>query len=603
MKQCRFSQWVIFWALLFLSTAYAERGNEIPHQFLKIVSGDHQLPIVSQPTVLKHTLLSFGDTYGSAVKVFAPDSLVKPHEVSESRSRAYLPDMDQLWVFYRAASGSNNSIFSGNIRALALPLSVRQSGLLTDTPLYISSDREEIITHEKVLPQDVNYLIRRQIGIYNNIGWHMTERENSIILKHLTRIDMHKISSIEFEIDGMVKGLNFRFSRKASGIPTHIVTWQDIPKVIIEHKTTQRVKLDIASILQNITGTMEDRLPLYLIEIIVFIDKTKFTDEHAAIKIPLFISSPEGDKSTRLLPPAILTPKIDVKNLILTLRDVPLSTDVKANLYLRWLTIILYVVFFIWVLIFWRLRTTQRNFFVGNRQGLNLLLLLTVLVYTFLRKFFSINLSIEGEEIGLLIFSAFAALHAWRWHLQFSPVKRFDVKLSWMVGQGKWPPLAVWVLTATILVIMVVVQWQVPFTATEEQIFMTNLAASDMSSALEILILRVLLILNEQVLNLPVMLAFGYGFLPWIWAFSLKKKLDLTEILYSFFAIILIESLFFRVALVMLIATAVMLSVNLEPIAEQLAIIAYFSLVTGAVLAALSLRKGDKTAVDIPNRE
>jgi hypothetical protein len=62
-------------------------------------------------------------------------------------------------------------------------------------------------------------------------------------------------------------------------------------------------------------------------------------------------------------------------------------------------------------------------------------------------------------------------------------------------------------------------------------------------------------------------------------------------------------SLYFSVALVMLVATAAVLSVKLQPIAEQLAIVAYYCLVIGTVQAAWALRKGDKKTVDIPNRE
>jgi hypothetical protein len=601
MKQHRFSQWAVFWVILFFGTAYAASNNEIPRRVLKIVSGDHQLPIVLQSTVLKRILLSFGDTHGSAVKLLAPDRQVKPNEVSESRSGQDLLDMDRIWMIYREASGTSNSIFSGNIQALDSPLSVRQSGLLTDTPLDISSDGGNIIWQKKILPQNVDYLIRRQLGIHKELSWHMIEEGNSIILKHPLRIDMDKISSIELDINSAVYKVNFQYSRKASGRRANKLLWEDIPKDIVEHKTRQRIRFDFTSIRQNILGNKEDSLPLYLIEIIIFIDKTKFTDGQINLNIPQLIAYFDDASLVRISSEVILTPKFDTKNSILTLPDVPLSTDVAANLYLRWLTIILFVAFFLWALILWQLRTTQRNFFVGNRYGIYLLLLQAALVYAFLVKLSILNPSIEGGEIGLLIFSAFAALHAWRWRVQLSLVNQLDVKVGWIVDQGKWPPLAVWALTGAILLIMVVVQWQVHFTATEEQAFMTNLAASDMSSVLEMLILRVLLIMNEQVLNMPVMLAFGYGFLPWIWAWALGHMKNWK----IFFAskVEKVASLCFRVALAMLVVTGVMLSVNFKPIAEQLAIIAYFCLVTGMVLEAWSMRKGDKMAVDIPNRE
>ena len=62
-------------------------------------------------------------------------------------------------------------------------------------------------------------------------------------------------------------------------------------------------------------------------------------------------------------------------------------------------------------------------------------------------------------------------------------------------------------------------------------------------------------------------------------------------------------SLYFSGALVMLVATATVLSVKLQPIAEQLAIVAYYCLVIGTVQAAWALRKGDKKTVETPNSE
>jgi hypothetical protein len=62
-------------------------------------------------------------------------------------------------------------------------------------------------------------------------------------------------------------------------------------------------------------------------------------------------------------------------------------------------------------------------------------------------------------------------------------------------------------------------------------------------------------------------------------------------------------SLYFFGALVMLVATAMLLSIELQPIAEQLAIMAYFCLVIGTVQAILALRKRDKKTVEAPNNE
>jgi hypothetical protein len=62
-------------------------------------------------------------------------------------------------------------------------------------------------------------------------------------------------------------------------------------------------------------------------------------------------------------------------------------------------------------------------------------------------------------------------------------------------------------------------------------------------------------------------------------------------------------SLYFYGALVMLVATVAVLSVKLQPIAEQLAIIAYYSLIIGTVQAVWALCKRDKKIVEIPSSE
>ena len=62
-------------------------------------------------------------------------------------------------------------------------------------------------------------------------------------------------------------------------------------------------------------------------------------------------------------------------------------------------------------------------------------------------------------------------------------------------------------------------------------------------------------------------------------------------------------NLYFSGALAMLVATAAVLSFKLEPIAEQLAVVAYYCLVIGTVQAIWALRNGDKKTVEIPNSE
>lgn len=752
MKQSRFAQWAFFAALLFVGTACAASHNETPHQALEIVSEDHQLPIVSQPPVLKRMPLSLGDTHGSVVKLTAPDRYVEPYTVRQPDTGLNFLGMDELWVTYRAASGSRNCILSGNIRALGSPLSAGQSELLPDVSLNVSSGGKKIygdpiILDGKVLPRDVNYLIRREIGMYDNTGWRMVDKGKLVVFMHLMRVDIHKISSIEFEMDSAVERVNFRLSREASGKPTDILEWQDIPKDIVEYGAKRRVRLDFASVIQqNLPGTLQGSLPLNLVEMIVFIDKDAiangvapinrldsyydtpgsavqsssiralsyserigsnlwrwrmslsslyklqldkvvFTDGQIIVDNPACIAAFEDAALVSLPPQVMLMAKPDTKNSIPALRDAPLPTVATANLYLRWLTLAVFVVFAAWVLIPWRQGTVQRNvlalwndlvklngrssrswnvlgkvngnFFVAMRQGLNLLLLLVVLTYGLLGsgKYPFINSSIEERQIGLLIFSAFAALHAWRWHVQFSMRKRVDVIARWIVGQGKWPPLVVWALTGAILIIMVIVHYLAHITSAEGQKFVANLAASDASGALEMLILRGSLALTEQGLNLPVSVAFGYGFLPWLSSWGYRclffgarfMRGDLVALLlYGFglkhigqpgenyfftlgalalvFALrtwlLAIEprfrglfpaaaeriyaeagSLYFFGALVMLVATATLLSVKLQPIAEQLVIVAYYCLVIGTVQAAWALRKGDKKTVDIPNKE
>jgi hypothetical protein len=62
-------------------------------------------------------------------------------------------------------------------------------------------------------------------------------------------------------------------------------------------------------------------------------------------------------------------------------------------------------------------------------------------------------------------------------------------------------------------------------------------------------------------------------------------------------------SFYFFGALVTLVVAATVLSVKLELIAEQLAIVSYYCLVVGTAQAIWALRKGDKKTVEAPNNE
>ncbi|MBT5032406.1 MAG: hypothetical protein HOM55_08955 [Proteobacteria bacterium] len=62
-------------------------------------------------------------------------------------------------------------------------------------------------------------------------------------------------------------------------------------------------------------------------------------------------------------------------------------------------------------------------------------------------------------------------------------------------------------------------------------------------------------------------------------------------------------SRYFFVALVILVETAILLSIGFQSIAEQLAIIVYYCLVIGTVQAILAPRKRDKKTVEAPNNE
>ena len=61
-------------------------------------------------------------------------------------------------------------------------------------------------------------------------------------------------------------------------------------------------------------------------------------------------------------------------------------------------------------------------------------------------------------------------------------------------------------------------------------------------------------------------------------------------------------SLYFSGALVGLLGTALLLSVKLDPFAEQLAVIVYFCLVVGTVKEIVSLRRTQSSRTDSPRQ-
>lgn len=382
-----------------------------------------------------------------------------------------------------------------------------------------------------------------------------------------------------------------------------------------------------------------------------------FISGNIASDLPSCLSSLRQAEMVILKPQALIVAKHDANSSLHSLRDVFSIADFiyhyyKNYQYLFYLVFLFIIIFILW----WYLSelilvqvNKARNFVYQNRQKLYLLLLLLYLFYVLHSSnwelFFSSQLS--QQHISLLFFSGFAFLHSWRWRLQSSLREIGDMRLQWVEDQANWLSSCVLLLIGLIFVLIFYFQWQVYFLDADEYDSIVNFNTVDLYSYLEMIFLKSVLVLIEGGVYSQLFLCIGYGLLPWIfkcvcWIFStdaLFARWALVTLLlygigmkdiaqpgenyyFTFGALTFVFALrswmlsveqyyrehspqiaeviygrggniYFSLAVVMLLATAAVLSVRIQIVAEQLSIVSYYCLVIATVLELVAQKRAN----------
>ena len=247
-----------------------------------------QLPLDDQHYVLERQPIELLGTGASgSIGLSAPPLSTKFHisdqpQLLESNNlTSNILDADELWLTYRATSGSNQCELSFDIETKGIPYKkAGQTTLPSAIPLKLFSRSRQLHSDEialdgvKILPRDIAYLIKSRSGMNPDPDWRIIKETNRHVFMRLLRLDLHDIDSIELAMDKTVERVNFRISRKSTGKPTDMLDWDAIPKDIVMHDEKRWVRLDLAKAIRlQMPGALEEGTPLTLVEIIAFVQK------------------------------------------------------------------------------------------------------------------------------------------------------------------------------------------------------------------------------------------------------------------------------------------------------------------------------------------
>ena len=247
-----------------------------------------QLPLNDQKYVFKRQPIELLSTDANDSIALSAPRLSAQSNISD---QSQLPDRndlssnilnaDELWLTYRATSGSNQCGLSVDIETEGIPYKrVGQTTLPSAIPLklfsrsrHLRSD-ETVLDGVKILPRDISYLIKRHSGMNPDSDWRLVEEKNRHVVMRLLRVDLRDISSIELAMNDTNRQVNFRLSRMNTGKPTDILTWDAIPKDVFMRGGNRWVRLDLANaIRQQMPEALDASTPLTLVEIIAFVQK------------------------------------------------------------------------------------------------------------------------------------------------------------------------------------------------------------------------------------------------------------------------------------------------------------------------------------------
>lgn len=247
-----------------------------------------QLPLNDQNYVLERQPIELLGTGANDSIALSTPRLSAQSNISD---RSQLPDRndlssnilnaDELWLTYRATSGSNQCGLSVDIETEGIPYNKGgQTTLPSGTPLKLFSRSRQFHSDEialdgvKILPRDISYLIKSRSGMKPDSDWRLVEEKNRHVVMRLLRVDLRDINSIELVMNDTTRQVNFRLSRMNTGKPTDMLDWDAIPKDVFMRGGNRWVRLDLANaIRQQMPGALDASTPLTLVEIIAFVQK------------------------------------------------------------------------------------------------------------------------------------------------------------------------------------------------------------------------------------------------------------------------------------------------------------------------------------------
>ena len=287
------------------SRTLADSG-ELPSGSYHIRANVH-LPLYDQNYVFKRQSITLLGTGANNYINLSPQPSAQPNISDQSPfpDQSSFPDRsdlssniinaDELWLTYRATSGSNQCGLTVEIEAEGMPYKIGdQTTLPPAIPLKLSSRSRQLRSDEialdgvQILPRDISYLIKRQFVVKPDSNWRIVKESNRHVVMRLVRVDLHNIDSIELAMNDRTQQVNFRLSRLSTGKPTDVLTWDAIPKDVFMRGGNRWVRLDLVNaIRQQMPEALDASTPLTLVEIIAYVqnDAESNTVDEAPVRV------------------------------------------------------------------------------------------------------------------------------------------------------------------------------------------------------------------------------------------------------------------------------------------------------------------------------
>lgn len=196
-----------------------------------------------------------------------------------------LLESDEIWVDYQAIQQGMSCPISLQIDARAVPFeyfgpesSVQPFSLRLHGESHLLRSIDIPLGKAKILPRDSAYLVKRYTA-QADPDWRVVDDASRRVFMRLVQANLRDTENLELVLSKEVLFVNLRLSKVASGKPTDILVWDEIPKQIIDEGDKRLVRMNLKQILrQKMPEVLSSKNPLSLVELIVFTPKPKFLD-------------------------------------------------------------------------------------------------------------------------------------------------------------------------------------------------------------------------------------------------------------------------------------------------------------------------------------